>query len=269
MGEGTTENQLGESKTTATTSAASRPNSSYKLGETVPLKIGTDEPSFPATNVNIAVYRIGYYGGDGARLIPARVTNNVPVNNSFECNPRNTTHRRLSCSNWNVSYTIPGNKLPVSGIYEAVFTDAAVAAIENYVVFPVRNDIRASAILFVLPSADVRRRTTCSAASRSTSTLCGGANTISGDPRAVAVSFDRPRRRKATPQLNHFFGPDFLHRRTGWRNRATTSPTQKTSRPRRESQRDCSNTRSTSCPGTASTGPRPRSTTSRPRAKRG
>ncbi len=26
--------------------------------------------SFPSTSVNISVYRIGYYGGDGARLIP-------------------------------------------------------------------------------------------------------------------------------------------------------------------------------------------------------
>ena len=37
---------------------------------------------------------------------------------------------------------------------------------------------------------------------------CGGANTIAGDPRAVAVSFDRPQT-EGEQRDNHFFGPDY------------------------------------------------------------
>ncbi|HUA75225.1 MAG TPA: N,N-dimethylformamidase beta subunit family domain-containing protein [Solirubrobacteraceae bacterium] len=183
------------------------PQTSYALGENVPVKIGTDLPSFPATSVNIDVYRIGYYGGQGARLIPGAGATNVKVNNTYQCNPENTTTGEMSCSNWNVSYTIPGNKLPVSGIYEAVFTDVADGGITNYVIFPVRNDSRASDILYVLPTADYEAYNTWGCKSLYFD-ACGGANTISGDGRAVAVSFDRPQE-EGDKQLNHFFGPDF------------------------------------------------------------
>jgi PKD repeat protein len=183
------------------------PQSSYNIGESVPLKIGTDEGSFPGTSVNIAVYRIGYYGGDGARLIPGAGATNVKVNNSFQCNPANTTTGELSCSNWNVSYTIPGSSLPVSGIYEAVFTDVADGGIENYVVFPVRNDSRASEVLYVLPDADYQAYNLWGCKSLYFD-QCGGANTAAGDPRAVAVSFDRPTAH-GDNEDNHFFGPDY------------------------------------------------------------
>jgi PKD repeat protein len=183
------------------------PQSSYNLGESVPLKIGTDEGSFPGTSVNISVYRIGYYGGDGARLISGAGATNVKVNNSFQCNQPNTTTGELSCSNWNVSYTIPGSSLPVSGIYEAVFTDVADGGIENYVIFPVRNDSRSSEILYVLPDADYQAYNLWGCKSLYFDE-CGGANTIAGDPRAVAVSFDRPTAH-GDNEDNHFFGPDY------------------------------------------------------------
>ncbi len=183
------------------------PQSSYNLGESVPLKLGTDEGSFPGTSVNVSVYRIGYYGGKGARLIPGAGANNVKVNNSFECNPENTTTGELSCANWNVSYTIPGSSLPVSGIYEAVITDVADGGIENYVIFPVRNDSRASEMLYVLPDADYQAYNLWGCKSLYFDE-CGGANTIAGDPRAVAVSFDRPTAH-GDNEDNHFFGPDY------------------------------------------------------------
>jgi opacity protein-like surface antigen len=130
MGEGTTANQSAIENYSEDLGGFTS-QSGYELGENVPIKIGTDEPSFPGTTVNIAVYRIGYYKGDGARLIPTAGANNVKVNNSFQCNPENTTTGELSCSNWSNTYTIPGSALPISGIYEAVFTDAADGGIEN------------------------------------------------------------------------------------------------------------------------------------------
>ncbi|HXD56178.1 MAG TPA: N,N-dimethylformamidase beta subunit family domain-containing protein, partial [Solirubrobacteraceae bacterium] len=181
--------------------------SSFNLGENVPLKIGTDLGSFPSTAVNISVYRIGYYGGDGARLISAAGATNVKVNNTFECNQPNTTTGELSCSNWNVTYTIPGKALPVSGIYEAVLTDVSDPTIENMIVFPVRNDARASDVLYTLPTADYEAYNLWGCKSLYFD-ACGGASTDTGDPRASHVSFDRPQS-EGNGELNRFFGPDY------------------------------------------------------------
>jgi PKD repeat protein len=205
MGEGTTENQSAIENYSEDLGAFT-PQTSYNLGESVPIKIGTDLPSFPGTNVNVDIYRIGYYHGQGARLIPGAGATNVKVSNSFQCNPANTTTGEASCSNWSVSYTVSGNKLPVSGIYEAVITDVANGGIENYVVFPVRNDARSSDLLYALPSADYEAYNTWGCKSLYYD-ACGGANTIAGDGRAVAVSFDRPEH-EGDQQYNHFFGPD-------------------------------------------------------------
>ncbi len=207
MGEGTTANQSAIENYSEDLGAFT-PQTSYNLGENVPIKIGTDLPSFPATNVNISIYRIGWYGGTGARLIAGAGANNVKVSNSFQCNPANTTTGEVNCSNWSVSYTVAGSKLPVSGIYEAVITDAEDNAIQNYVVFPVRNDARPSQVLYVLPSADYEAYNTWGCKSLYYD-ACGGANTIAGDGRAVAVSFDRPQK-EGEQQYNHFFGPDYL-----------------------------------------------------------
>jgi PKD repeat protein len=204
MGAGTTSNELShysESIGGFTT------KTSYNLGEGVQLKIGTSAASFPGTKANIAVYRIGYYGGTGARLISAAGSNNVSINNTEQCNPMNAETGELSCANWNVTHTIPGASLPVSGIYEAVITDLADGGIQNEVIFTVRNDARASDMLFVLPTATYEAYNTWGCKSLYFD-LCGLGNTVAGDERAVAVSFDRPLA-EGEEQRNKFWGPDY------------------------------------------------------------
>ena len=205
MGEGTTDNESAIENYSEDIGGFTT-QTSYQLGENVPLKIGTDLPSFPSTNVNIAVYRIGYYGGDGARLIPTAGASNVKVNNTFQCNPMNPTTGELSCSNWSVTYTIPGNKLPISGIYEAVFTDVADGGIQNYVVFTVRNDARASEILVRAAQRRPTRPTTRGAASRCTSTRAA-AQTRSRATGARSRSPSTARWTKATPSATTSSGP--------------------------------------------------------------
>ncbi len=206
MGEGTTANRSALENYSEDLGGFAT-QTTFNLGESVPLKLGTDLGSFPSTSVNISVYRIGYYGGDGARLIAAAGATNVKVNNTFDCNAPNTTTGELSCSNWNVTYTVPGKALPISGIYEAVMTDVADPTIQNMVIFTIRNDSRASQILYVLPTADYEAYNLWGCKSLYFD-ACGGANTISGDPRAVAVSFDRPQS-EGDGELNRFFGPDY------------------------------------------------------------
>jgi PKD repeat protein len=204
MGAGTTGNELSHYSESI---AGFATKTSYNLGESVQLKIGTSAPSFPGTKANVAVYRIGYYGGAGARLISAAGSSNVQINNSEQCNPMNVETGELSCANWNVTYTIPGASLPVSGIYEAVFTDLADGGIQNEVIFTVRNDARASDILFVLPTATYEAYNTWGCKSLYFD-LCGLGNTVAGDERAVAVSFDRPLA-EGEEQRNKFWGPDY------------------------------------------------------------
>ncbi len=203
MGEGTEANRQGnysESIGGFTT------QTSYNRGENVQLKIGTSAASFPATSVNVSVYRIGWYGGKGARLIPAAGATKVKVNNSLTCNPMNKETGELSCSNWNATYTIPGSSLPVSGIYEAVFTDLADGGIQNDAIFTVREE-RASEVLFVLPISTYEAYNTWGCKSLYFD-ACGLGNTISGEERAVKVSFDRPLA-EGEEERNKFFGPDY------------------------------------------------------------
>ncbi len=203
MGEGTEANRLSNYSETL---GGFTTQTSYNRGENVQLKIGTSASSFPATSVNINVYRIGWYGGKGARLIAAAGATKVKVNNSLTCNPMNMETGELSCSNWNVTYTIPGSALPVSGIYEATFTDLADGGVQNMVTFTVREE-RASEVLFVLPISTYEAYNTWGCKSLYFD-ACGLGNTIAGDERAVKVSFERPLA-EGEEERNKFFGPDY------------------------------------------------------------
>lgn len=175
---------------------------SYNLGQDVSLKLGTDLGS--GRTVNLAVYRMGYYGGLGGRLVLSQ--NGVAVNNSFTCNAMDPTTGELSCSNWAISDTIPAGSLPVSGVYEALITDPGDGGIQAYVTFVVRNDAAHSPVLFVLPSASYEAYNNWGGKSLYFDKN-SGPNTISGSGRAVAVSFDRPLDNGMSYQ-NRFFGPD-------------------------------------------------------------
>lgn len=178
---------------------------SYNLGQDVPLKIATDFTNSPS--VNIDVYRMGYYGGTGGRLVYSQ--HGVAINNSYTCNPMDPTTGELNCANWSVTAAIPGGSLPISGIYEALLTDTT-DNVQNYVVFVVRNDSANSQVLYVLPSATYEAYNNFGTPNSCKSLYfdgCGGANTVSGTGRAVAVSFDRPLSNGMAYQ-NRFFGPD-------------------------------------------------------------
>jgi hypothetical protein len=178
---------------------------SVNLGQDVALKIGRNAPLFPATSVDVSVYRMGSYGGLGGRLIPAASKLNVPVNNTQTCNPADATTGRLNCSNWGVTYTIPGASLPASGVY-LVRLRTTDTGIENQVIFTVRDDARASKVLFVLPIASYEAYNNWGGKSLYFDKY-GGPATVSGSDRAVKVSFDRPFD-NAESTRNRFNGPD-------------------------------------------------------------
>jgi methionine-rich copper-binding protein CopC len=114
---------------------------SVNLGGTEHFKIES-----PATSYSIDIYRMGYYGGDGARLVTS-VTPNVTVSqNQPACNT-NTATGLVDCSNWGVSasWTVPTNL--VSGVYFAHIYRTDGSGDENQIPFVVRDDSSHSDIL--------------------------------------------------------------------------------------------------------------------------
>ncbi len=181
---------------------------SVNLGEDVVLKIGRNGPVAPQRTVNIDVYRMGYYEGDGGRLVKSAT--NVPINNDFTCKPMDPITGEVDCGNWSPTYTIPGSSLPASGVYLAKLK--ASTGDETQVVFTVRDDSRSAKMLFVLPVTDYQAYNLFGGKSLYFGNLAGdtvGSPTpATGTDRAAKVSFNRPFSQAGAMQ-NWFFGPDY------------------------------------------------------------
>lgn len=110
-------------------------------GNTVDFKINTD-----ATNYRIDIYRLGYYGGDGATLVTS-ITKNL---SSPQIQPDplfDPTTKLVDAGNWSVSasWDIPADA--VSGVYVADLTRLDTGG-ENMIPFVVRDDEDAADITF-------------------------------------------------------------------------------------------------------------------------
>ena len=236
---------------------------SVNLGTSVSLKIGRVNTAAPSS-VNVDVYRMGYYGNMGGRLLTAASHANVAVNNLFTSCTSDATTGKKSCANWATTYTIPGAALPASGVYIAKITDP-VAGGQNTITFTVRDDARTpkAQILFEVPSATYEAYNDWGGKSLYYDSA-GGANTISGDGRAVKVSFDRPH---ADPRrTNTFIGTDFYM--VQWLEKQGYDVSYTDDVSLRRTPASCSATRSIWSPATASTGRWSSSTASSPRATR-
>jgi methionine-rich copper-binding protein CopC len=115
---------------------------SVNLGGTINFKIES-----PASSYAIDIYRMGYYGGDGARLITS-LTPNISISRNQPTCHTNTATGLVDCSNWGVSasWTVPTNL--VSGVYFAHISRTDGTSDENQIPFVVRSDSSHSDILF-------------------------------------------------------------------------------------------------------------------------
>ncbi|MGX7703709.1 DUF4082 domain-containing protein [Methylobacterium sp. Gmos1] len=154
---------------------------STNVGKTVNFKINTN-----SNNYRIDIYRLGYYGGLGARKIDT--LQHTGVQNQPD--PlRDAATGLVDAGNWSVSasWTVPADA--VSGVYIAKLTRQDGTAGENEIPFIVRDDSSRSDIIF--QTADQ----TWQAYNQ-----WGGANFYGGDGpatgqgagRAYAVSYNRP-----------------------------------------------------------------------------
>ena len=157
---------------------------SVDQGQTIAFKVDTDANSY-----RLDIYRLGYYGGSGARFIES-VTPTATLPQAQPACIVNTATGLIDCGNWNVSasWLVPANA--TSGIYLAklVRSDTQGA---SHIVFVVRDDDGHSDVLF--QTSD----TTWQAYNN-----YGGNSLYLGGPagRAYQVSYNRP---FSTRGVNH------------------------------------------------------------------
>ena len=114
---------------------------SVNVGQTITFKVKTDANAY-----TIEIYRIGYYGGMGARLITTlQPTAKLPQSQPACLSDASTG--LVDCGNWAASgsWQVPSNA--TSGIYFAHLVRSDTGG-DSHIVFVVRNDASHSAILF-------------------------------------------------------------------------------------------------------------------------
>lgn len=114
---------------------------SVNHGSTVDFKINTD-----STNYRIDIYRLGYYGGDGARLVGS-----IQHQSAATIQPAALTDSvtgLVDAGNWHVtdSWSVPADA--VSGVYIAKLVRQDGVVGENHIPFIVRADGQVSDVVF-------------------------------------------------------------------------------------------------------------------------
>src|SRR2546428_1732637 len=164
---------------------------SVNKGAIVHFKVSTT-----ASNFRMDIYRLGYYGGMGARNVASIL--NVTGRNQAACLINNTTFL-VDCGNWieSTSWTVPTTA--VSGIYFAKLTRTDTGG-KSHIMFVVRDDQSTSDLLF--QTSD----TTWQAYNQ-----YGGNSLYVGSPagRAYKVSYNRPITTRATGPEDWLFDAQY------------------------------------------------------------
>jgi hypothetical protein len=150
--------------------------SSINKGQALNLKVSLAQTG----KYNLDVYRLGYYGGAGGRLISS-VTG---LNGVTQAAPTIDPTTRLVEAKWNTSYTLQTAADWTTGLYLAKLTDATTGK-QSYVEFVVRDDNRPAEIGF----QDANN--TVAAYNNYGGYSSYAFNSINNQP-AYKVSFDRP-----------------------------------------------------------------------------
>jgi Domain of unknown function (DUF4082)/Fibronectin type III domain/Bacterial Ig domain len=159
---------------------------SVDVGQTEDFKIDTTASAY-----HIEILRLGYYGGDGARVVASNIqpTAQLPQVQP-ECLHEASTGL-IDCGNWGVSaqWTVPSNA--VSGVYIAELTRNDTGG-KSQIVFVVRNDASHSKILLQTSDATWEAYNEYGGNSLYTCTV----DCPPGNPKAYkgayAVSYNRP-----------------------------------------------------------------------------
>ena len=157
---------------------------STNAGQSVHFKINT-----PSTNYQIKIFRVGYYGGNGARQVDTISPTATLPQTQPACLTDSATGL-IDCGNWSESAVWNAPSTAVSGVYIALLKrlDATSGSGVSQALFVIRNDASTSDLLY--QTSD----TTWGAAYNDYggNSLYGGTNANSSDGRAFKVSYNRP-----------------------------------------------------------------------------
>ena len=145
----------------------------------------------PAQTFTIEVYRMGWYGGKGGRLLKSV----GPLDGAPQPAPTPDAATGMIDCDWPVSYTLDVPDTWTSGIYLALLTNAQ--KYQNYIVFCVRDDGRVADLLYQQSVTTYQAYNNYPSDGTTGKSLYDynsfGANTSdTGKPRAAKVSFNRP-----------------------------------------------------------------------------
>ncbi|TWU26283.1 hypothetical protein Pla52o_01360 [Novipirellula galeiformis] len=112
-------------------------HASIMAGETLQVMVSTD----PVSEFTIEFYRLGYYGGDGGRLVHTTET----LQGSAQAMPKVGLRRLQNCQ-WPASFELRIPEDWVSGVYVGKLTELN-EGLQSYVIFIVR-DTRESELVF-------------------------------------------------------------------------------------------------------------------------
>lgn len=153
---------------------------SVNKGQTARFKINT-----PATAYNIDIYRMGYYGGLGARL-QGTATPSAALPQTQPACLTNPSVGLVDCGNWaeSAAWNVPATA--VTGIYFAKLTRPDTGG-TSHIYFVVRDDASTSPLLFQTSDETWQAYNSFGGAS-----LYRDFNNTTGAGRAFKVSYNRP-----------------------------------------------------------------------------
>src|SRR5882672_2747421 len=149
-------------------------------GQTISFKINTNARAY-----TITIFRLGYYGGTGARQI-ASVTPSATLPQTQPACKTDAATLLYDCGNWAVSASWQAPSNATSGMYIALLRRTDTGGV-SHIVFVVRNDASHSDILF--QTADESWQAYNAYGGHS---VYGGLDTFDLNNRAYRVSYNRP-----------------------------------------------------------------------------
>ena len=170
---------------------------SVNQGETVRFKVDTDASAY-----RLDIYRMGYYGGMGARRV-ATIRPSVPLPQNQPACLTDASTGLIDCGNWaeSASWAVPPDA--TSGIYFAKLVRESGGTGASHVVFIVRDDDGGSDLLF--QTSDTTWQAYNSYGGNSL--YVGGPGT--NPSRAYEVSYNRPFTTRATSPEDWVFNAEY------------------------------------------------------------
>jgi hypothetical protein len=159
---------------------------SVNAGQTINFKIST-----PASSYHIDILRLGYYGGDGARLVASNIKPTATLPQKQPACLTSSSTGLIDCGNWLVSasWTVPSTA--VSGVYIAHLVRNDTGG-DSQIPFVVRNDSSHSEILLQTSDATWEAYNDWGGNSLYTCTVACPPGEPEAYKGADAVSYNRP-----------------------------------------------------------------------------